>query len=143
MMPGAMGDGGKGARAILLVDDEESMRVTCGRLLSSMGYQVTCAADSREALQTLQRDPSAFDLVLTDQSMPHLSGVELARELHRLRPEIPVVLTSGYSESLQGKTPEALGVHSILWKPYTLDELSRTVGEALAKPWCPVPEVRS
>jgi CheY-like chemotaxis protein len=127
-----MVNGARSARAILLVDDEDSMRVTCGRLLSSMGYHVTCAADSREALETLRRDPSAFDLVLTDQSMPHLSGVELARELHRLRPEIPVVLTSGFSESLQGKSPEALGVRSILWKPYTLEELSRTVGDALA-----------
>jgi CheY-like chemotaxis protein len=127
-----MVDGGKGARAILLVDDEGAMRVTCGRLLASMGYRVTTAADSREALETLRRDPHAFDLVLTDQSMPHLSGVELACELHKLRPEIPVVLTSGYSESLHGKSPEAVGVRSILWKPYTVEELSRAVTEALA-----------
>ena len=121
----------KVARSVLLVDDEESMRVTCGRLLGSMGYRVTTSAGSREALELLRRDPSAFDLVLTDQSMPHLTGLELAREMRRLRPGLPVVLTSGFCDTLQTESPETLGVSSILWKPYTLEELDRAVLDAL------------
>jgi len=126
-----MGAEGKGTEAILLVDDEGSMRVTCGRLLGSMGYRVTTAADSREALEMLRRDPAAFDLVLTDQSMPHLTGLELTRQLRLLRPGLPVILTSGYSDSLQTEDPKALGISAILWKPYTVDELERAVREAL------------
>jgi CheY-like chemotaxis protein len=124
-------EAGTGER-ILLVDDEEKVRVTCARLLASLGYRLTAVASAEAALAELEADPGRFDLVLTDETMPALSGLQLAARLHALRSDLPVVLMTGYSEALQGRGARAAGV-DVLWKPYTFDELAQAVRLALAQ----------
>jgi len=124
-------EAGTGER-ILLVDDEEKVRVTCARLLASLGYRVTMVASAEAALAELEADLRRFDLVLTDETMPALSGLQLAARVLAHRADLPVVLMTGYSEALQGRGAREAGV-DVLWKPYTFDELAQAVRLALTR----------
>ncbi len=116
---------------ILVVDDEPSVRRVMGRLLERAGYRVVEAADARTALATLARGPGDVDLVITDHAMPRMSGIELAREVRRMRPDLPVLLTSGFLDpSLLERAREA-GVFATLDKPFEQDELMELVRQAL------------
>jgi PAS domain S-box-containing protein len=109
---------------LLLVDDEPAVLSVCKELLSVLGYEVTAVADVHEALRLVTEEPERFDGVVTDQSMPKMTGVELAHAIWRLRPQLPIVLTTGY---LEGDLLERLGdpnVVRVVGKPYTLQELS-------------------
>jgi PAS domain S-box-containing protein len=113
---------------LLLVDDEPAVLSVCKELLAVLGYEVTAVADAHEALQLVADAPARFDGVVTDQSMPRMTGIELAHAIWRVRPQLPVVLTTGYVE---GDLLDRLGDASfvrVVGKPYTLQELS----EALA-----------
>jgi hypothetical protein len=87
----------RGTERILVVDDEPSILKVTGSILKRHGYRVTAESDSRRALQRFKRDPGAFDLVLSDVTMPKLTGDRLAAKILAIRPEIPVVLCTGYS----------------------------------------------
>jgi CheY-like chemotaxis protein len=109
-----------GAEHILLVDDE-TMLVDMERLfLERIGYRVTTRTDSREALELFRSAPARFDLVITDQTMPHLTGIELVRELLKIRPDLPVILCSGFSGELAETRLEELGVRRFLMKPFII-----------------------
>lgn len=114
---------------VLLVDDNEGAQSTIGTMLESLGYQVTVRAGALEALDVLRRNPDDFQLVLSDVTMPHLSGVELAARVKTLRAGLPVVLMSGFS--MASSTDKALDVKSVLKKPFNLAELRRTLTLAL------------
>lgn len=117
--------------SILFVDDEVSMVRTFGAALRRFGYRVTTFTSAGEALEALRRDPTAFHLVITDYSMPHLSGIDVALEAFHLRPGLPLLLTSGFvSEQVQGEI-KAAGIRHTLRKPSSLEELSEAVHEAL------------
>lgn len=107
----------RGAERVLLVEDEPMVRSAHRRLLASLGYQVTAAADGEEALQVIRGEGAQFDLVLTDQTMPHLSGIGLALVLAKERPSLPVLLCSGFSDSPEEAAAKEAGVAACLQKP--------------------------
>jgi PAS domain S-box-containing protein len=122
----------RGAERILLLDDEAVQVMSVRSMLQRLGYTVVALTDGREALSLFQADPQAFDLVITDQTMPHLTGVKLAKEILRLRPGLPIVLCTGYSEAVDAKEAHTLGIREFLMKPYSVREMAETVRRALA-----------
>ncbi len=107
------------------------MREVTSRMLRSLGYEVTLAATPQEALERVRQAPAAYDLLLTDQTMPRMTGLSLAQGARAVRADLKVVLMTGYSELVQGRTSVELGIDKLLPKPFTLDELGRTLREAL------------
>jgi CheY-like chemotaxis protein len=116
---------------ILYVDDEESLLVAGKGLLERYGHTVTVKTDGAEALAAFREDPDAFDVVITDQTMPRLTGTQLARELRELRPELPVVITTGYSETIDSESARDLGAAAYLAKPFGARELVKVLREVL------------
>ncbi len=117
--------------SVLVIDDEEVIANLEARLLESLGYRVTKFTDSALALQAFQAAPESFDLIVTDMTMPKLNGAELAREVMRIRPELPVILCTGYSEAIDQSKAEAMGIKELLMKPPEKDQLARVVRKAL------------
>ena len=121
----------RGHERILLVEDEATQRASLARSLTRLGYRVTARAAGRSALTAFRRDPRAFDLVITDQSMPRMSGLELAAALVNVRPGVPIILCTGFSEKVQGETVGQNGIREFVMKPFTLQEISRLIRKAL------------
>jgi PAS domain S-box-containing protein len=122
---------GRGER-ILVVDDEPLVRSACSRLLRSLGYEVAEAPDGLAALELIRRDATGFDLVLTDQTMPRLSGADLARALLAELPGARIVLCSGYADAVDEARARAIGLRGLLAKPIERDALAEAVRAALA-----------
>jgi len=112
---------------ILYLDDEEPLVSLALRFLSGLGYQVKCFTRPAEALAVFRSDPSVFDLAITDLNMPAQSGLEVARELLRKRPDLPVALASGYLTVELRTEAEAVGIREFLHKPHTMRELAEMV----------------
>ena len=121
---------GGGSERILFVDDEQILAELGEELLKALGYRVTAETSSSESLKLFRANPGGYDLVITDMTMPGLTGRELAKEIRAIRPEIPIIMCSGFTEFLnQGEAKEA-GISEFLMKPYVankLDQLIRTV----------------
>jgi len=120
-----------GHEHILLVDDEEPLTQLICRMLERLEYRVTVRTSPVEALAAFRNNPPGFDLVLTDQTMPHMTGVQLAQEILQLRPDIPIILCSGFSETLSPKQALQLGLRAMLMKPLTIRDLATAVRQAL------------
>jgi PAS domain S-box-containing protein len=134
--PAAEGTAGEeavpiGKERILFVDDEEALVEMGEELLAELGYEVACRTSSREALALFKLDPSRFDLVVTDQTMPDMTGIQLAAELLSLRPEIPVILCTGFSYTANEESARAAGIKGFVMKPLTKRELARTIRKVL------------
>lgn len=121
----------EGTERILFVDDETSITLFVQELLESLGYRVTTRNESLEALRIFAEDPEAFDLVITDLTMPGLAGPELVARLRQIRPQLPVILMTGFPGFADGRSLEALGNPLLLQKPCTAQELSDAVRRAL------------
>ncbi|MBA3598545.1 MAG: PAS domain-containing protein [Methylibium sp.] len=119
---------------VLYVDDDEIMVLTVERLLQRAGYRVSGYLDAREALAALRAQPQSFDLVVTDFSMPVLSGIDVAREVRLLRADLPVVISSGYITDELRAEAARLGVNRLLHKEHTVEELDALVHRILASP---------
>ena len=119
---------------ILVVDDEESIARFMGELLESHGYQPTIVSHSREALERFEATPNAFDLVITDQTMPFLTGAEMAQAMLALRPELPIILCTGHSEQVDEARAVEMGIRGYLAKPFTISVLLSKVRELLSQP---------
>lgn len=117
---------GKG-EVILLVEDEEQVSRVAQLALNRLGYVTVCETNGPAALARLGVNPGAFDLVITDQSMPGMTGLELAARLHVTRRDLPVIITSGNTTVLEEKSLAAAGVREVLAKPYELTDLLSTV----------------
>jgi len=117
---------------VLLVDDEQSLRDVGRRILASLGYRVTTAHNADEALALFEQAPAAFDIVITDQTMPGLTGYELARRLMSLRADIPVILCTGYTDTITVETALAGGVRAFILKPLNSLSLAETLRSVLA-----------
>ena len=124
-----------GSERLLVVDDEEAITTMLERLLGHLGYQITVTNNSREALTLLAATPSAFDLLITDLTMPHLNGLELAAETLALHPDLPVILCTGFSQLNNQEQARSLGIHSYLMKPVSVHKLAMTVRQALDEQW--------
>jgi signal transduction histidine kinase len=121
----------RGSERILFVDDEEMLVEMGKRMLEGLGYTVTAAMSSSEALELFQRDPARFDLVVTDQTMPEMTGLELSQQLLSVRDDIPVILSTGFSHLVDADTAEAAGIRAFVMKPLTRSELARTIRSVL------------
>ncbi len=122
-----------GHERILLVDDEDIQVKTIKHLLERLGYRVTAATDGQVALALFRQDPRAFDLIITDQTMPHLTGLELAKRILSVRPGVPVILCTGFSETVDANAAQAAGIRRLQMKPFSLREMAETVRSALEK----------
>ncbi len=119
---------------VLLVDDEPALCAAVERMLRKLNYQVTVHTDPHQALALFCEQPGQFDLILTDLSMPGLTGVDLAASVLTLRPEMPVVLASGFSGTYTPESVREMGLKGLLQKPVGLADLSRAVHNALHPP---------
>ncbi len=117
--------------SILLVDDEEMLIRLGKNILKKLGHTVTAFSNSQDALDCFRQDPQAFDLLLTDQMMPGLTGLELAQQCLTLRPDLPIILATGYSEAITKEQAQAQGISAILWKPVTINTMAETIQQAL------------
>ena len=116
---------------ILFVDDEE-MLVEWGKaVLERLGYMVAAMTDSTKALNTFSSNPSRFDLVITDQTMPGMTGVQLSKEILKIKPNIPIILCTGHSETVSSDTAKEAGVREFLIKPLAKQELAQAVRRVL------------
>jgi PAS domain S-box-containing protein len=120
-----------GHEHILVVDDEKVLVEVISGMLTYMGYRVTTTNSSNEALGKFAATPADFDLVLTDMTMPDLTGIQLSRRLTEIRPDIPIVLCTGYSHQVSNQHPEELGLKAIVMKPVQTSELARTIRKVL------------
>jgi two-component system cell cycle sensor histidine kinase/response regulator CckA len=116
-----------GTEHILLVDDERQLQRMGKRVLEPLGYRVTTASNGLEALKALKAFPGVFDVVVTDQIMPEMTGVELASEVYRLNPDLPVVLVSAGGEEISLPADSTSNVRAFLKKPVPTDRLSATI----------------
>ncbi|MDR3553817.1 MAG: PAS domain S-box protein [Syntrophobacteraceae bacterium] len=116
-----------GTERILLVDDELALATLSKRMLVNLGYQVTALTSSLEAIELFQSKPEAFDLVITDFTMPHMTGVEMARGMLEIRRDIPIVLCTGYSDIMGENTAKEIGIHAFIMKPFGRRNLARVV----------------
>ena len=121
----------QGRERILLVDNDPEIVATLQQLMEQLGYQVTTQTDSIEALRCFRTRPDDFDLVITDQTMPKLTGEDLAREILDLRPEIPVILCTGFREAVSREKARAMGIREFLIKPITTRVMAETIRRAL------------
>ena len=122
-----------GTGQILLVDDEEGIITMEKQMLERLGYQVTSRISSIDALEAFRANPDKFDLVITDMAMPGLSGDKFAAELTRIRPDIPILLCTGFSETMSEETALSRGISGFLIKPIIMKDLSQKVSEMMDK----------
>ncbi len=120
-----------GAERILVVDDDAVITTMLEAILQRLGYQVTSSGDSLEALALIEQDPMAFDLLITDMTMPHLTGFELTVKALAIRSDLPVILCTGFSDLINKEQAEALGIRAYLMKPISMHELGQAVRKVL------------
>ncbi|HVN22378.1 MAG TPA: PAS domain S-box protein [Syntrophorhabdales bacterium] len=121
----------RGTERILFVDDEELLMEMGQSMLEHLGYQVTVAANGAEAWNLFLEDPSRFDLVITDQTMPDVTGLTLARKMLRVRKELPIILCTGYSEMVSPEKAKDVGICAFVMKPVVRKDLAETVRRVL------------
>jgi len=120
-----------GTETILYVDDEPMLCEIAYELLEILGYQVICKTNSVEAYDLFVADPQRFAVIITDMSMPHLTGDKLARKILALRPDTPIIICTGYSEHISSEDAGRLGIREFLMKPYELPQLAHAVRRAI------------
>ncbi|MFC1523198.1 response regulator [Thermodesulfobacteriota bacterium] len=108
---------------ILFVDDEKISVQIWGIALEQEGFTVTGCTNGREAIETFRRDPDQFDIVITDQRMPGMSGTDLARELHNIRSDIPMIIATGWDDTVDKDSARQFGVKGIITKPHEMKDL--------------------
>ena len=123
----------RGHERILFVDDENSIVEFNKQRLERLGYTVEIRTDSVKALSLFLSSPDAFDLVITDMTMPGMTGDILARELLKIRPDLPIILCTGYSARMSEEKATELGIKKYLEKPVEMENLARSVREVLDK----------
>ncbi len=120
-----------GNERILLVDDDESITQINKRNLEKLGYKTTALTSSVDALATFQENPHNFDLLITDMTMPNMTGAELASKILANRPDVPIILCTGFSELINEEKAKGLGINNYVMKPVTKMDLAKAVRKAL------------
>src|SRR5206468_1548106 len=127
-LPGAL----RGAERVLLVDDEAALVSLGEAILQRLGYEAVVCTSSAEALEVFRTAPQRFDLVITDQTMPHMTGERLAQALRHLRPDIPIILCTGFSPGMHAERAQELGIDALLMKPLAMQELAQAIQQVMA-----------
>jgi CheY-like chemotaxis protein len=120
-----------GTERILLVDDEPEIVSMEKQMLEWLGYHVTAFTSSAEALKQFTTDPESFDLVITDMAMPGMSGDRLAGKLSGIRPDLPMVICTGFSQIMDREKADSLGFRAFLFKPVVMKDLAGAIRQAL------------
>jgi CheY-like chemotaxis protein len=123
----------KGTERLLFIDDEPAIANVGKQILSRLGYAVTAKTDSLEALETFHSKPDAFDLVITDMTMPRMTGEKLSTELIKIRPDIPVILLTGYNKKISEDQAFEMGIKAFAYKPIMISQLAEIVRTVLDK----------
>jgi PAS domain S-box-containing protein len=121
----------KGSERILFVDDEQPIVDIAKQMVEQLGYRVVTRTSSLEALELFKTKPDEFDLVITDMTMPNMTGEDLANELMFIRPDIPIILCTGFSRSVTEKKAKAMGIQAFIMKPILRQELAETIRRVL------------
>ena len=121
----------RGTESILFVDDESHLVEVMGQMLTALGYRVTTVMESQKAFETFLNNPERFDLVITDMTMPGMTGAELAREILRRRPETPIILCTGYSDLINEQEALEMGIRRFLMKPLFMGNVAREIRSVL------------
>ncbi|MFH0726357.1 MAG: ATP-binding protein [Pseudomonadota bacterium] len=121
----------RGSEHILIVDDEAVLVSMWQQHLELLGYKVTALTNSQAALLHFKSHPGIFDLVLTDMNMPNMTGSKLSRMMMEIRPDIPIILSTGYDEKMTEREAAALGIKAFILKPVLIRELARTIRDVL------------
>ena len=124
--PGAEGPG---AKRILFVDDEPSLVQATELILESLGYEVTALSSSNETLLQFRKRPYHYDAIISDINMPEMTGIELARKALEIRPGVPIVLVTGFSDLISEEEAKKMGIRALMMKPYHVGELSAVLRE--------------
>jgi CheY-like chemotaxis protein len=122
-----------GSERILFVDDEQALVNLGKQMLEKLGYEAVIRTSSVEALELFKIQPEKFDMVITDMTMPNLTGEKLARELINARPDIPIILCTGYSENITETKAKKIGIKELILKPIVMQDFARTIRRALDK----------
>jgi CheY-like chemotaxis protein len=117
----------KGKGRILFVDDEKNIGVAVSMMLQRLGYEVTTMTESPEALQLFASDPQAFDLIITDLGMPEMNGIELSKRILEKRPDVPILLCTGFAENITPEDVHEIGIRGMVMKPPIATELADIV----------------
>jgi PAS domain S-box-containing protein len=120
-----------GCERILFIDDEEDLVTMGDATLTGLGYRVTSRTGAGEALALFKLDPSRFDLVISDQTMPEMTGVDLAKEILSIRPDMPIILCTGFSHLVDADSAQTVGIKAFAMKPLTKREIARTIRKVL------------
>jgi CheY-like chemotaxis protein len=120
-----------GSERILFIDDEEALVEMGEDILAELGYEVMSRMNGRDALALFTEDPSRFDLVITDQTMPEMAGFELAKEILALRADMPIIMCTGFSYVVDADKAKAAGIRAFALKPLTKKEIARTIRKVL------------
>jgi PAS domain S-box-containing protein len=120
-----------GTESILLVDDEDVIAILEKEMLERLGYSVVSRTSSVEALEAFRANPDKFDMVITDLAMPNMTGDKLASELVKIRPDIPILLCTGFSQMIPEEKANTIGIQGILMKPIVMKDLSDKMREVL------------
>ncbi len=120
-----------GRERILFIDDEEILVEMGKEMLESIGYHVTVRKNSIEALETFQNQPDQFDLVITDQTMPGMTGADISKRMLQIRPDIPIILCTGYSTIISETTAKEMGIREFVLKPVTKKDISVLIRKVL------------
>jgi DNA-binding NtrC family response regulator len=123
----------RGKERILLVDDEREVMETFRQMLAYLGYSVFSATSGLVALEVFRKAPDGFDLLITDQTMPKMTGVQLATEVKRIRPDLPVLLCSGFGDVIQSEEARKIGVQEVVMKPLTATEIAQKIRQVLER----------
>ena len=122
-----------GTEHILFVDDESVLVNLAEKMLSKLGYTLETRTSSSEALELFQKDPDKYDLIITDMTMPGMTGDRLAQKFMEIRQDIPIILCSGYSEHISKDKAKKIGIREFVMKPLEMKELAKTIRKVLAE----------
>jgi CheY-like chemotaxis protein len=120
-----------GEGSILFVDDEAALVRLATKLLEKCGYQVVGHTNPLEALELFKADPYKFDLVITDMTMPHMTGGQLVRALQETRQDVPIIITTGYSEKISPEKAQMMGIQDFIMKPLSYGDLTKRIRKAI------------
>jgi len=121
----------EGKERILFVDDEEIIADMGKYMLERLGYKVTARQTSLEALTVFQNQPDQFDLIITDQTMPGMTGAELSRRMLQIRPDVPIILCTGYSTTISEEKAELIGIKGFALKPLAKKDIAKLIRKVL------------
>jgi two-component system cell cycle sensor histidine kinase/response regulator CckA len=123
----------RGKDRILFVDDEEILVEMSKEMLEDLGYQATVTTDSTKALELFRSQPDQFDLVITDITMPVMTGIDLSKEILKLRPGFPIILCTGFNELISEEKARALGIQGFAMKPLSLRNIAELIRKTLER----------